>query len=71
MQSAEPVAANMIVHVGDALERGPGRVNDEGGESEKNCERLKPPRIGAGRFREASLLRQGISVKHNVGNSSY
>jgi hypothetical protein len=54
----------MIMHVADTLERRPRRINDESGEAEKNHERLQPPDIGAGRFAEATLLRQGISVRH-------
>ncbi len=66
MQTAKPVGANVVVHVAHALECRPGGINDEGGKSEKDRERLEPPHVGTGCFAKAALLRQGISVSHNA-----
>src|ERR1017187_2604952 len=75
--AAIPIAANHLagldgfLHVVHALKRRPRRINDEGGKTEEDHQRLEPPDIGAGRFAKAALLRQGISVCHNGINSSY
>ncbi len=56
----------MIVDVADALEGGPRRINNEGGKTEEDHQRLEPPDVGTGRFAKAALLWQGISVSHNA-----
>ncbi len=63
--AAKPIGAGVIVHVAHALKRGPSGINDEGGETEKDGQRLEPPGIGTGRFAEWALLGKRISVSHN------
>ena len=47
-----------------SLKRRPRRIDDERGETEKNEERLNPPRIGARGLPERTLFGERVGVGH-------
>ena len=47
-----------------ALEGGPGRVDDEGGQNEEHDDRLHPPAVGAQRLAEAAWNHRELRMPH-------
>ena len=49
-----------------ALQRGPGGVNDEGGEAQENEKRLNPPVVGTARLAETGWRQWDVNLRHHT-----